>query len=118
MNQDNFFSIERLVEFGLGVAVAQQMTQSMNSMLRNTPMPTVMNQAGLLSLAGHYFVVIDGGQAGPFSAEDIARLIIDGKVTKGTYVWKPGMAQWNTAENVPEVLKIVALTPPPFIPGD
>ena len=57
---------------------------------------------------------IEGKQAGPFSEEEIARLICEGKVDKTTYVWRPGMPQWARAENVPEVLKIVALTPPPL----
>ena len=30
MNDQNFFSIDRLVEFGMSVAIAQQMVQSMN----------------------------------------------------------------------------------------
>lgn len=117
MSQDNFFSVDRLVEFGLGVAVAQQMSNSMNAMLENTKMPGAMSNCYAAATQGSYFVMIDDKQAGPFSEEEIFRLIAQGNITKTTYLWKPGMPQWNTAENIPEILKIVALTPPPFKPG-
>lgn len=117
MNQDSFFSVDRLVEFGLGLAIAQQMSNSMNTMLENTKMPGAMDNFYVAPTQGPYFVMIDGKQAGPFSEEEISRLIAQEMITKTTYVWKPGMIQWNTAENVPEILKIVALTPPPFNPG-
>ena len=53
-------------------------------------------------------------QAGPFSEQEMARLISEGKVVKETYVWMPKLVSWKMAEQVPEVLKLVALTPPPF----
>jgi hypothetical protein len=44
----------------------------------------------------------------------LSRLINEKKVAKETYVWMPGMKNWKIIENVPEVLKLVALSPPPF----
>ena len=116
MNNDNYFSIDRLVEFGLGMAVAQQMVKSMNHALANTVIPGAMNPMGAQRFPNTYFVIIDGKQAGPFSAAELSRLIAEGKVGKTSYVWTPGMSKWDQAENVAEVLKIVALTPPPFAP--
>ena len=43
MNDDNFFSIERLVEFGLGMGIAQQMVNSMNQAMKNVHIPGPMN---------------------------------------------------------------------------
>lgn len=116
MNTDNFFSIERLVEFGVGISVAQQMVKSMNYALQNTNIPGVTNPSAPASLPTSFFVVLDGNRAGPFSSEELSRLITQGTVTKTTYVWKPGMPNWELAEKVPEVLKLVALCPPPFKP--
>jgi hypothetical protein len=116
MNNDNFFSIDRLVEFGLGIGVAQQMVKSMNHALANTYVPGPMSPMGAQRVPNTYFVVLDGKPAGPFSEEQISRLITEGKVTKTTYVWKPGMVKWELTENVPDVLKLVALSPPPFNP--
>lgn len=39
---------------------------------------------------------------------------MDGRLAKDSYVWKPGMPQWQIAKNTPEVLRLVALAPPPF----
>ncbi len=116
MNTDNFYSIDRLVEFGLGIAVAQQMVNSMNHTFANTTIPGTMNPMNSTKVANNYFVILNDKQAGPFSETELSRLISENKVSTLTYVWKPGMLKWETAENVAEVLKIVALSPPPFHP--
>lgn len=115
MNDDNFYSINRLVEFGLGLAVAQQMVGSMNNAMRNTFIPGPHNAPASVPIKV-YYVMLEGKQAGPFDEPELSRIIADGKVTKDTYVWKPGMAKWETAENVADVLRLVALSPPPFKP--
>ena len=61
-----------------------------------------------------YFAVIDGKQSGPYSLTELSRLISEKKIVKETYIWKPGMAQWELAENVSEVFSLVAITPPPI----
>ncbi|KAB2970618.1 MAG: DUF4339 domain-containing protein [Zoogloea sp.] len=115
MNDDNFLSIDRLVEFGLGVSVAQQMVNSMNHMIQNTIMPGL--QTPFLSNGPTSFhVILDGKPAGPFSESELSRLITEGKVRKESHVWYPGMAQWDLVERVPAVLRLVALAPPPFHP--
>lgn len=63
-----------------------------------------------------YYAIIDGKQAGPFSEFELSRLITDKKIVNETYMWKPGMTGWEFAEKLPEVLKLVILSPPPF-PG-
>ena len=115
MDTDNFYSIDRLVEFGLGMAVAQQMVNSMNHALTNSHIPGAMNPMGG-RIPTNYHVVIDGKPAGPFTEEEISKLITAGKVTKSTYVWKFGMPKWELAENMADVLKLVAMSPPPFTP--
>ncbi len=115
MSDNSFFSMDRLVEFGLGMAVAQQMTNAMNQTLCQMQTPTAsMPQNVVLNSVnnGVYYVVLDGKQAGPFSQSELSRLINEKKVTKDTFVWKPGMREWLTAENIPDVLKLVALMPP------
>ena len=115
MNEDNFFSINRLVEFGLGMSVAQQMVNSMNHALQNTYIPGPQTNP-LGAPVKNYHVIFEGKSAGPFTENEISRLITEGKVKKDTFVWRPGMAKWDVVENVADVLKLVALTPPPFNP--
>lgn len=117
MNTDNFFSVERLVEFGMGMGIAQQMVKSMNSALQEAYLPSaqVTHLPGLHPppLPLSFFAVIDSRQAGPFNEVEISRLVAEGRITKATYIWRPGMLQWEFAENVPEFLRIIALAPPP-----
>jgi len=118
MNTDNFFSVERLVEFGLNLGVAQQMVNSMNNALQNAYLPstqvTHINGLQAASQQLSFYVVLDGKPAGPFSELELTRLVFDGRITKNTYVWRAGMPRWDFAENVPAFLKIIALTPPPL----
>jgi hypothetical protein len=117
MNDDNFLSIDRLVEFGMGMAVARQMMDSMNQALQSTHIPGIQTPQ-LAVPSQHYYAVLEGKTAGPFSAQELSRLITEGKVNKDSYIWRPGMAKWQTAENLPDVLRLVALAPPPFKPEE
>lgn len=113
MDESSFFSIDKLMEFGLGMGVASQMAQSMNQSLQSMLVPGVDNPMPQQE-GGMYYVVLDGQAAGPFSLTDMSRLIIEKKVMKETYVWKPGMNDWALAGNVSELLKLAALVPPPI----
>jgi hypothetical protein len=113
MNDDSFFSINRLVEFGMSLAVAQQMVQTINNAMTNMHVPGAMNPIQS-SPQQFYYAMIEGNQAGPFSEQELSRLISEKKVVKETYIWKPGLVKWEIAEKLPEVLKLVALSPPPF----
>lgn len=116
MDESGFYSIDRLVEFGLTLGVATQMANSMNASLQAMRIPGARNAMQLNVLAGNqpiYYVVLDGKSVGPLATSELSRLIAQRRVTKETYVWKPGMPDWQLAESVPEVLKLVALTPPP-----
>ena len=111
--ENSFFSMDRLIEFGLSMAVAQQMVNSMNYAMQNMYVPGAMNPVQQ-SASQTYYVILDDKQSGPYSEQELSRLIADKKVTKDTYVWKPGMLDWQKAENTPDVLRLVALTPPVF----
>ena len=113
MDDNSFFSIDRLVEFGMGMAVAQQMVKTMNESMTNMHIPGAMNSIKKLK-EKFFYAMIEGNQAGPFSEQELARLIAEKKVSKETYIWMPSLPNWKMAEQIPEVLKLVALTPPPF----
>lgn len=112
MNDYSFFSIDRLVEFGMGVAVAQQMVKVMNDSMQNMYVPGAMNPTQLTTPQA-YYVIVDGTRVGPLTGPELSKLITQHKVTKDTYAWIPGMPNWQTVEQIPSILKLVALTPPP-----
>jgi hypothetical protein len=117
MNENSFYSVDRLLEFGMSMAVAQQMVKSMNEMMANMHIPGSMNHSQPFEQStpdNIFYAIIDGKQEGPFSETEFARLIAGKKVVKETYVWKPGMIDWQLAGKIPSVLQIVAITPPKF----
>jgi hypothetical protein len=113
MNDDSFYSINRLMEFGMSMAVAQQMVQVMNQAMNNMQVPGAMNTIQSTQQQ-FYYAIIGGNQAGPFSEQELSRLIAEKKILKDSYIWKPGLSNWVVAEKLPEILKLVALSPPPF----
>lgn len=113
MNDDSFYSIDRLVEFGLGMAMAQQMVNVMNQSMRGMYVPGSIQS---MPEAPHsiYYVAIDGHQVGPLSESELMQLVSGHKVNKDTLCWMPGMLAWKPIEAVPAVLKLIALMPPPL----
>ena len=113
MDNQSFFSLDRLVEFGLGMGVARQMVNVMNESMRSMHTPGAQNSMQPAS-SKIYYVAIDGRALGPLNDSELMLLIAQKKVNKSTLTWMPGMRGWTAIENVPEVLKVVALTPPPL----
>jgi hypothetical protein len=114
-DEHSFYSTGRLVEFGMSMAIAQQMVQSMNQTMAAMRIPGAGNPMPQTAQAQRvYYAVLEGKQAGPFSETEIARLINDKKVAKETYLWHTGLREWKTAENIPEILRLAAITPPPI----
>lgn len=111
MDDSNFFSVDRLIEFGIGMSVAQQMVGSMNKAMTEMQMPGGLHQ---VMTPPPYHVAIDGSNVGPLSACELSQLIKAKKVDKNTLAWMPGMSGWKPIEQVPAILKIIALTPPPL----
>lgn len=112
MTNDNFYSIDRLVEFGMSIAMAQQMVKMMNQTMSQMNNPGSINTIPQPALC--IYVAIDGKPVGPLTDGEFFHLIIDKKVTKDTLAWMPGMLDWQPIEHIPAILKIVALAPPPI----
>lgn len=83
--------------------------------MMNRTMQTMQMPGGLQPFAERqtFYVAIDGKAVGPLSSRELTQFVMDHKVNKDTLSWMPGMISWKPIEQVPEILKIVALTPPP-----
>jgi len=124
MNDNNFYSIDRLLEFGMGMAVAQQMVNVMNQSMQGMYVPGTMNavqsnpplQPVVPSIITPdvFYVAINGTPVGPLQEKELAQLIMKGQVNKDTLAWMPGMSAWQAVQNISAILKIVALLPPPL----
>lgn len=115
MNNNDFFSIDRLVEFGMGMAMAQQMVKVMNESMQQMYVPgsaqSIPQPAAVQQI---YYVAIDSKAVGPLNDSELSQLIMQQKVNKDTLAWVPGMTAWQPIEQVPAILKVIALTPPPL----
>jgi hypothetical protein len=94
------------------MSVATQMTRMMNESLSQMRVPGADNP--MAQPSNLYYAILDGSQAGPFSEAEILHLISEKKITPSTYMWKPGMMGWKLVSEFPDVLRLVALTPPAF----
>jgi hypothetical protein len=61
-----------------------------------------------------YYVAIEGKQVCPLNDGELSQLISQKRINKDTLAWVPGMPAWKPIEQVPAILKVVALTPPPL----
>ena len=117
----NGFSMDRLLEFGMSAAVAGQVMRNMNQTMNETmqPWPSTMRPGApmpnpAMPPSHLYYAALEGKQAGPFSETEIVRLVNEKRITKETLVWHQGMPAWKRAEDLPEMLRIIALAPPPL----
>ena len=88
---------------GMMQNMGQTMQQSMNT---PPPMPQVA-----------FHISVNGAQAGPFNMQQLQQMAQTGQLTRQTYVWKQGMANWDFAGNVQELNCLFAPACPPPPPG-
>ena len=93
---------DKVVEFGMGMAVMQQVPQMMNAATTaaNQPAPPPIPKATA------YFLAIGGKQYGPFTVEQLRPFVPTGQITKETLVWCQGMSAWEPAALRPDIAPI------------
>lgn len=119
----------------MGGAMGQQMAGMMNQMGATTQGAMNMgNQAAMNNMAANnatppappsqnsYMISVNGQQSGPYTVAQLAQYAQQGQFSRSTYVWCQGMANWATAESVPELAGLFApapgsVPPPPPMPG-
>ncbi len=105
---NSFDSIERLMEFGMSMAVAQQMINTMNHTINNMQVPGYGNSF-IAPQPQQYYAVVDGAQVGPITESEVSQLITAKKITAEALMWKPGACAWSTAQAMPEINKHILL---------
>ena len=56
-----------------------------------------------------YYAAVNGNMAGPLTEAQVKHLVINGDITDQTLVWRPGLAAWQYAAEVPDVYRIILL---------
>jgi len=93
---------------GAGMAVAQQMAANL---------PAAPPSPPPLPAAVQWHASIGGKQVGPFSQDTLANAARAGQLTRDTLVWRPGLAQWAAAGQLPELAGVFDAVPPPLPPA-
>jgi hypothetical protein len=107
---ESYYSVDRLVEFGVSMAVAQQMISGFQqAMTQATPSQPLQEQQSSNRV---YYAVVEGEQHGPLSYHDIIRMVREHELNSGTLIWTPGQSSWLPASSFQEIMAIVAAAPP------
>lgn len=92
----------------MGTVIAQNvagtMRETMNSAQEQiTPPPIPKEQ---------YSVAVNGQPTGPYDIGVLKQMAQSGQLTGQTLVWKPGMKNWESAENLASLADVIAAIPP------
>jgi len=90
---------------GLGAGIANQMNQVSGSL--NPSIPPQIPEAV------KFHVIINNLQSGPFDTSQIILLIQSGQINSDSFIWRPGMLNWDKLKNIPELFSLLSNTPPP-----
>lgn len=114
----DFSSLDKLVEFGLGIGIATQMMNTMNRALAKTSYPGVGINPGISPIPAYssqqpfvqeFYIVKDEKLAGPLTGGEIEQLVKNEVITPQTLCWHIGLEGWKTAEDIPEINKYFLL---------
>lgn len=111
----DFSSLDKLIEFGMGIGIANQMMNTMNRALAQTAIPGVGINPGVCEPcvpSGHakqYFIVKEEQLAGPLNEKELKDLIRKEIVKSNTFCWYSGLHGWRFASDIPEVNKLLLL---------
>ena len=106
------------IGMGMGFAMAQQVgtlfnqqTQTTTTTNQSTPTgavpPPLPNQV-------QYFYATNGQQAGPVNYDALKSLFGNRTINANTLIWKQGMTNWISLQNVPELQNLLGSVPPPL----
>lgn len=93
--------------------MAQQMVGMMNQTMRQMYVPGSI-QTMPAAQPVFFYVAINGQQVGPISEREFTQMVTNKQITKDTLAWMPGMLAWKPIEQIPSILKVIAVAPPPI----
>ncbi|MDR1317224.1 MAG: SPFH domain-containing protein [Spirochaetales bacterium] len=99
----------------MGGIAGQQMAGMMGNMMQGMNQPPQGNLSVIPPPPNvQYNVAVNGKTTGPFTIEQLARMIQSGQFTGESMIWKAGMANWAAAGTVQELAPLFSgVMPPP-----
>ncbi len=94
------------LDFGVGLAMGQQLMTAFSpaSLDTSSPLASTMPPPAV-----QWHMSRDGQTFGPLTLEQLLQT----GMTADTYLWRPGMAEWQRAAAIPEVAARLGQIPPP-----
>ena len=102
-------NLDHLMEFGVSMAVAQQMINTMNHCIDNMKVPGVSLPQQQNAVSKKYHIVANNSVLGPFCLSEMEVLVKAKTITPETLIWMPGMVGWAKASIIPEINIILML---------
>ncbi len=116
---DNDSMFDKMLEMGMGMAVANQIPKMMGSMMpdsfgsaQQTQQPANVQQGPPPITTANviqFYAIVNNSQVGPLSEQEFIALIQRNLISTSTLIWKQGMANWQPAQQVPEAGKLLLL---------
>lgn len=99
MKDDTGDFIQKMLELGIGLSMVKQMPAMMSGVMPTQTPPAM----------AAYYVAVNGKQAGPFSEDEMHKMVNGSLINTETLIWKQGMQTWNKASDVPEINKYLLM---------
>lgn len=106
--------MEKMIELGVGMSIIQQIPTIFKDVMSplaqssdTTTSPAVKEPVNSIV---QIYLAIDKKQVGPFTNEELVKLIQNDILRPNTLVWKVGMNNWSPASQVAEVNKLFILS--------
>lgn len=110
MAEDSGQLLEKMMELGIGLSMIKQLPTMMEGMMpKSAGQSTAQTPLSSQPAPAQYYMVVDNSQAGPFTEEELIRLIQNELLLPDTLVWKAGLSAWTPAAQVPEVNKLLII---------
>lgn len=106
---------------GMGAGLGAAMGMGMGMAMRQGPWGAVPQQQQALAAATPppvphekvWHIAVNGQADGPYGRADLGRLAREGRFTRETLVWTPGLEGWHPAEDEAELAQLFTVSPPP-----
>jgi len=119
MSSGNASSAGSAVEMGMGFAMANKMAKDMDAPASSTPSLTSKPASVPPPLPNsNWHVAIDDKASGPYSLNDLKKLVANKQLQTQSLVWKEGMSDWQAAGEIDSLKDLVSQkTTPPSLPN-
>ena len=105
---------------GMGFVLAQQMGGMMTGGSQANSQ-RLQNQAGAMPppmpTAIQYFYALNGAQQGPVSFDQLKTLFANRTINKESLIWKQGMSEWTSLQEIEELKSFLGGNTPPPLPA-